>query len=384
MSERRSAFLTCALILLGCVIGLEWLQLSNFGPGGLISKGIIKSLDSGPSWLESRAYLWLGACKPARWRVRLSLRISSVFSLQTPSRAEDPADDSANWYTKLHNSHNDSKIVNEIPGYVLEYAPFVHLNSKENFWPCDMAEHLFHITPNLNYTPIQSQSYVLSLKNLNKLNMWDGGRFVYLKSDDNVEERPDWLSGQKNIPNTPGEQHPQEYGPKNTLGKEAFPYTGSEFKNAVIRLSSQPREEGILHSKMQKENLERMNGPFQIREKDSRKASGEVVTDATTNNVKIQKGGRSDAPAVLIVVDKGEGIVDAFWFFFYSYNLGNLVFNIRFGNHVGDWEHTLVRFVHGEPKYVFFSEHNFGSAYSYMAVEKIGKRVSRTAIYHFL
>ena len=86
------------------------------------------------------------------------------------------------------------------------------------------------------------------------------------------------------------------------------------------------------------------------------------------------RGGRSSAPAVLVTVNKGHGIVDAFWFFFYSFNLGNVVFNVRFGNHVGDWEHTAIRFQHGQPKAVFFSEHNFGSAYSYEAVEKIGKR----------
>jgi hypothetical protein len=90
-------------------------------------------------------------------------------------------------------------------------------------------------------------------------------------------------------------------------------------------------------------------------------------------------GGRSDAPAVLVVVPKGDGVVDAFWFFFYSYNLGNAVFNVRFGNHVGDWEHTVVRFQHGEPKAVFFSEHSFGEAYTYDAVEKIGKRVGDIA-----
>jgi hypothetical protein len=86
--------------------------------------------------------------------------------------------------------------------------------------------------------------------------------------------------------------------------------------------------------------------------------------------------GRSNAPAILIVVDKGEGIVDAFWFYFYSFNLGNEVFRVRFGNHVGDWEHSLVRFHNGKPKAVYMSEHSSGDAYTYEAVEKIGLRVS--------
>ena len=200
----------------------------------------------------------------------------------------------------------DQQTVREIPQYILDYAPLVHLYSGEQFWPSDIAEHLTHVTPNLNYTPIQATSTNPNLTNLDKLNEYGWGRYVYLKSDDNVEERPDWLASKKNIPNA--------FGHENTRP-----------------------------SKNQKKN---------------------------------HQPGRSDAPAVLIVVNKGRGIVDAFWFYFYSYNLGNVVLNVRFGNHVGDWEHSLVRFQNGKPKVVFFSEHNFGSAYSYSAVEKIGQRVS--------
>jgi len=87
------------------------------------------------------------------------------------------------------------------------------------------------------------------------------------------------------------------------------------------------------------------------------------------------QAGRSDAPVVLLVIDKGDGIVDAFYFFFYSFNLGNKVFNIRFGNHVGDWEHSVIRFKNGVPKSMFFSQHASGAAYTWDAVEKIGKRV---------
>ena len=36
--------------------------------------------------------------------------------------------------------------------------------------------------------------------------------------------------------------------------------------------------------------------------------------------------------------------------------------------------HTLVRFRDGEPEQIFLSEHAWGQAYSYQAVEKLGKR----------
>ena len=206
---------------------------------------------------------------------------------------------------------HDNRTMSVIPQYVLDYAPLVHLFSGEHFWPCDIADHLKHVTPNLNYTPILSRTNSLNLTNLDDLNEYDDGRFVYLKSNDNVENRPDWLGGQKNIP----------------------------------------------------DEWEEISSPHHLH----RKIQAPLGQDPP-------QGGRSSAPAVLVTVNKGHGIVDAFWFYFYSYNLGNLVLNIRFGNHIGDWEHSLVRFQHGKPKVVFFSEHFFGQAYSYEAVEKIGKR----------
>ncbi|KAL8930450.1 MAG: hypothetical protein Q9208_000634 [Pyrenodesmia sp. 3 TL-2023] len=216
---------------------------------------------------------------------------------------------------KLDGSVDASVPSDIIPDYVLEYAPLVHLFSGEKFWPCDIAEHLEHVTPYLNYTPIGAKSRNFNLTDLDELNEYSNGRFVYLKSDDNVEERPDWLGGERNIPEE------------------------SEESSGNIPGSA-----------------DRGQRPL-----------------ATDNGGQVH-GGRSDAPAVLVVIDKGDGIVDAFWFFFYSYNLGNLVFNIRFGNHIGDWEHTLIRFHRGKPEYVFVSEHYFGQAYTYEAVEKIGKR----------
>jgi len=85
------------------------------------------------------------------------------------------------------------------------------------------------------------------------------------------------------------------------------------------------------------------------------------------------------------MVDKGHGILDAFWFYFYSYNLGTTVLNIRFGNHIGDWEHSLIRFHHGKPKAVFFSAHSGGTAYAFKAVEKFkggnGEEGKRPVLY---
>ena len=262
-----------------CYIGLAWLVLD------------VLILPRSSPWVRDSACNWLYTCG---------------FKFQDFDQQWMNVVDAK---IKPEDFSNDSRTLSKIPQYVLEYAPLVHLFSEEQFWPCDIAEHLLHITPELNYAPIEEKLQTSNLTNLDELNEYEKGRYVFLTSNDNVEERPDWLGGAKNIPD--------------------------DFFNGSKKCNS--NRCGNLHKQSQ--------------------------------------GGRSGAPAVLITVDKGNGIVDAFWFYFYSYNLGNIVLNIRWGNHVGDWEHSLIRFQHGQPKLVFFSEHNFGSAYSYDAVEKIGKRV---------
>jgi hypothetical protein len=79
----------------------------------------------------------------------------------------------------------------------------------------------------------------------------------------------------------------------------------------------------------------------------------------------------------IITVDKGNGMLDAFYFYFYAYNQGDWVFNLpslEFGDHVGDWEHNMIRFQNGEPQAVWYSQHADGEAFTYAAVQKQGIR----------
>jgi hypothetical protein len=93
---------------------------------------------------------------------------------------------------------------------------------------------------------------------------------------------------------------------------------------------------------------------------------------------------------VVIVVDKGDGIMDAFYMYFYTFNQGPSVLGHELGDHLGDWyvflgrfdifadincrEHNMVRFENGVPKAVWYSQHEYGEAYTYAAVQKSGKR----------
>lgn len=76
----------------------------------------------------------------------------------------------------------------------------------------------------------------------------------------------------------------------------------------------------------------------------------------------------------IIVTDKGNGTVDAYYMYFYAYNMGNLVLWHELGDHIGDWEHNMLRFVNGTPTEMWYSQHQNGQAFTYEAVEKVGKR----------
>ncbi len=332
-------------------------------------------------WLDRKSCRWLGVC--GGLHMHFSSQQSMFGRLPKVSPKHKLVDQSPHWdwqhaWTEGNDRpedwSDDERVLREIPNYVLEYAPLVHLYSGEQFWPGDIAEHLYHITPTLNYTPVQSEQQHPTLQDLDGLNQWERGRWVFLTSNDNVEERPAWLEGERNIPKVPtnpGDHFEDNDGWVHRPGRTYLQSVKDAF--ADLKEWFAPDLDGF-----------EQNDDFQMTAsgKKRRKPAHHPHHELKRSTPSAQeptppgrlRGGRSDAPAVLVTVDKGHGIVDAFWFFFYSFNLGNVVLNVRFGNHVGDWEHTVVRFQDGEPKAVFVSEHNFGSAYSYEAVEKLGKR----------
>jgi hypothetical protein len=81
--------------------------------------------------------------------------------------------------------------------------------------------------------------------------------------------------------------------------------------------------------------------------------------------------------AAVVVNDHGDGVVDVFYFYFYAFDFGGVYFGLNIGNHVGDWEHTMVRFENKKPQAIWYSQHSNGQAFTYNAVKKYNdQRVS--------
>lgn len=89
--------------------------------------------------------------------------------------------------------------------------------------------------------------------------------------------------------------------------------------------------------------------------------------------VKPDSTGYTSSPGTIIAVPKANGVVDAFYFYFYSYDHAEFL-DIQVGDHVGDWEHTMVRFINGQPDSIYLSAHSSGSAYKYSALQSSNGR----------
>ncbi|CAI0649747.1 unnamed protein product [Colletotrichum noveboracense] len=110
----------------------------------------------------------------------------------------------------------------------------------------------------------------------------------------------------------------------------------------------------------------------------------------------------NSTPCVVVIIEKNERELDAFYFYFYSFNEGPNITQVlepldrlvkgpkaasgmHFGDHIGDWEHNMVRFRDGKPTGIYFSQHVDGAAYDWddSTISKIDERVRQPSELHF-
>ena len=325
------------------------------------------------SWLDRTACKWISICGGTNWLGQTRLFQATSESRDWPEKENEHADGwidgSIGEDQKAINWTEEETASREIPKYVLDYAPLVFLHPDEPYWPSDPAEHLRNTTVKFRDSEVKDSARI-TLSNLSSLNDYEGGEPVFLTSNDNVRDYPPWLESKYNVPVPYQDAIEKQVQEGNT--------SGSGDVNEIAKQEGWFSVEPKRHSQGNEKD-------FGV---ESASQSASLPRDRKQSSL---DGGYSPAPAVLIVIEKENDVRDAFWFYFNGFNQGNKVFGIRFGNHVGDWEHsskpfwnimianahsTVVRFQHGKPKAIFTSRHSFGSSsYSYDAVEKIGERV---------
>lgn len=80
-----------------------------------------------------------------------------------------------------------SRATQSLPSFVLENAPISYLYSKEEYWPADIAEHLTHVTPQVDKKNVADSVTFSSIATLSN--------DTYLTSKDDVQDGPSWLLG---------------------------------------------------------------------------------------------------------------------------------------------------------------------------------------------
>lgn len=184
-----------------------------------------------------------------------------------------------------------------VPQYVLDYAPLVYMDEKEEFFPSDITAQLTnsHITDS-SYNNITGAPSPLTLSNLNTI---PNGPNTFITSNSGITSLPAWFHGVR-------------------------PTTNHDTPSATA--------------------------------------------------------------STIILVPKPNSILDAFYFSFYAYNAGTSPLslpNFSFGNHVGDWEHVMVRFnsTTSLPISAWYSQHATGQAFSFPTLLKHPSSPNRPLVY---
>ncbi|OAL34113.1 hypothetical protein AYO20_06568 [Fonsecaea nubica] len=213
-----------------------------------------------------------------------------------------------------------------VPQYVLDYAPIVWLHSDDPYMPSDILTHILHTSPRVGFDPITEATPLASLENLSLLNAYGkDGTDVFLTAVDDVSTFPDWV-----------------------LGETPDATTGALTNSTACAV---------------------------------------VVVEKTT------KKGKH--------VDPQHGqqevlVLDAFYFYFYSWNEGADISQVlpplnrlfpdskpgdHYGNHLGDWEHNMVRFQNGKPTGIYFSHHTSGESCAWDDEACLSKQGERPVVF---
>ena len=203
----------------------------------------------------------------------------------------------------------------QFPQYAIDHAPLIWLHSDDPYLPSDLATHLLHTSPRINFDHITDPLPLLDLDNLSLLNKYGNkGTEVFLTAVEDISTFPDWVLGET------------------------------------------PDDDGALHN------------------------STACAVVAVEHRIPTQT----------------DTVLDVFYFYFYSWNEGADITQVvppldqlfpdskpgdHFGNHVGDWEHNMIRFINEKPTGIYFSHHTGGEICNWDDETCLSKRDGRPFVF---
>lgn len=308
------------------------------------------------SWLDRVACHRLGICGGLNWLLSTWL----FQSKRRPSSKNREHHHEADWVDSAANLKNGGFVNAQsraIPSFVFDHAPLIWLHDDEKWWPTDVADFLHHVEHVHTGSAGRSSAILPNMEAVLQRQQRPGESFF--ESLDDPEAFPDWLTSYHNAPRRAVGSHKRI-----VHGVQGHVLQGLE---NISPLSH--RLQGSFESSEYQDSWSPSQDHLQILD-----LKTSVLADKLIGNM-------SGAPAFLITVSKANETLDAFWFFFYGFNRGARVTGIQYGNHVGDWEHVLIRFDHGKPREAFLSAHEWGSAYRFDVLEKSPADSQRPVIY---
>ena len=88
------------------------------------------------------------------------------------------------------------KRADPVPDFVLANAPVSHLYSGESWWPGDVAEHVTHMIPEVDFDAVAPSVTLLNISSL--------ASDVFLTSKDDVTTQPSWITNAVATPDSTG------------------------------------------------------------------------------------------------------------------------------------------------------------------------------------
>ena len=225
--------------------------------------------------------------------------------------------------------------IREIPQFIIDYAPMVYLYSEENYFPGDIK------------TYIPKFKLCMPSKNYNK-----------------VERLVDKLKELKNGSETPKEICINQDGVLTT-------HNLSTYFNVDLKHT----DDGIFFERNDQSPDFILNSKYFFMTKKFFNPKSDFFQGHKPRNM----GQAPLTPSNLIVKyyyqDGVVDYIDAFWGLFYPFNEGAYVMGAGpWGNHLGDWEHILLRFYPFQNTYkptaIWLSAHSGGFAYEFDKITK--------------